>query len=237
MSQRVERDDIPAIATLLVALGARLGQETTRDGRKMPMGEAAWYASLEYQPGPRAANTDPGGGNRWEDATDGSGEKWPVPSDATGETAITHDPTSLTHARYRALLGWMQDNGDDLRRLLSTLLPPQPNTKVINCDGCGSPKAIDIRKPRDLTEIAAAGWCKSCYRDDKHLRQIETRPDGVRFYADYCRWCGGFKADHKTEPPIEVLRVRHRDGQVPTAVIERTCPHCRSEAKKKRKAS
>lgn len=240
MSSHVERSDIPDIATLLVTLGARLGQETTRDGKQMPVGEAAWWASLDFQPGPRAANTDPGGGNRWE-TDETSGEVQPVPNDATGETATSHDPTSLTHARYRALLGWLQDNADDLRRLLSTLLPPQPNTKVIDCAGCGAPKAIDIRKPRDLTEIAAAGYCKSCHRDDKYLERIQTDKQGIRYYADYCRSCGSFKAEHGMEPPLELLRKRHVFGRrISVAEVEAACPHCKKKAKvdaKKRKAS
>lgn len=232
MSSHVERSDIPDIATLLVTLGARLGQETTRDGKQMPVGEAAWWASLDYQPGPRAANTDPGGGNRWE-TDETSGEVQPVPNDATGETATSHDPTSLTHARYRALLGWLQDNADDLRNLLSTLLPPQPNTKVVNCDGCGAPKPVDAHKPQDLDALAAAGWCRSCFRVDGHLERITTDRNGARRYASLCRWCGDFRAGHGAlEPPLAILRARLQGRRITPADVEKHCPHCKGEGER-----
>ena len=233
MSERITRADIPRLAALLADAGQRLGQHTTRAGHSMPAGEAAWFASLEYQPGPRAANTDPlAHGNRWE-TNDDTGEVWPVPSDTTGDSATSPDAAALMHVRYRALLDWLNDNAADLRNLIAQLVPAQPNTKITPCGACGAPRPVTAKRRNDLAaaDVAQAGWCKSCYRDDRYLQPIEVDRSGHRYYAAYCRWCGGFKADHGVEPPLAVLRIHHQRSRVSVAEIQKHCGHCMAKAK------
>jgi hypothetical protein len=67
-----------------------------------------------------------------------------------------------------------------------------------------------------LAQVAAEGWCVSCWRDDQHLVPIEKRASGPQkgspYYRDLCRFCGGWKAEHGQEPPLDVLQRRH-DGR------------------------
>lgn len=219
MTQHTTRSDISRLAKLLVEAGTRLGQHTHRGGHPMPVGEAAWFAALEFEQGPKATHPDSG-------TTGGHG-------DPTGEAAAGVDGTSLTLAQYRSLLDLADGVAGDLVSLLAKLVPIQPNTRVTPCGSCGAPRPGAAKRRPDMTaaELVDAGWCKSCYRDDQFLRLIDTRRDtGQRYYRDYCRWCGGFRNDHGIEPPLAVLRVRHRDGQVSVAVVEEHCDHCRAKA-------
>lgn len=230
MPQRISRADIPRLAALLVDAGTRLGQQTIRDGRTMPVGEAAWWASLEFQPGPKAARTDPStaGGPSLKDAEED--DERPGHSDPTGEAAISADRTAAAHAAYRALLDWLDDNASDLRSRLGELVPHQPNTEVSNCGTCGAPRPTPSKRRRDqvATEVVAEGWCKSCYKDDRYLEPIAPG----QLYRHYCRWCGDFVGEHGHEPALAVLQVRHQARRVSTALVERHCPaNCKTKAK------
>jgi hypothetical protein len=69
----------------------------------------------------------------------------------------------------------------------------------------------------DMTavQLVADGWCPSCFRDDQHLSPISIRPStGEPYYRDRCRPCGEWKAANREDPPLEVLRTRHRGGRV-----------------------
>lgn len=231
---RIDRSDIPRIAEMLVTVGQRLGQTVSRNGIGVPGGEAAWFAAQEFEPGPRAAAVDPGGGNRWEEHDDG--EVHPVPADPAGDAATTTDPTSLTFVRYRTLLGWLEDNAADLRDMLGQLLPPQPNTRVEACSTCGTPRPVLSKRRKDLVDadVVAAGYCQSCYRDDRYLEPIQTNRAGQRYYKAHCRWCGGFKADHGIEPPLALVVLKHTYGRTTVAQVEAHLPkHLRGKASAK----
>jgi hypothetical protein len=229
---RIQRSDLGRIADLLVDVGQRLCQTTSRDNREMPVAEAAWLAALDFRPGSRAQHFDPDGKGGWR--YDDEGE--PIPADPVGEAGITSDPTRLLHVRYRTLLGWLEDNAADLRDLVAQLVPAQPNTRVGKCGECGAPKPVAAKhRPKDLVgaDVAAAGWCKSCYRDGQYMQPIETNRDGLRYYKDHCRWCGSFKAEWGIEPPVPLLELRHRYGRVTTAQVEQHLPkHLKRRAKK-----
>lgn len=232
MTQHVTRSDIPRLAQLLVEAGTRLGQHTHRAGHPMPVGEAAWFAALEFEQGPKAARVDAGTAGSVSLVDADPDDERPGYSDPTGEAAAGLDVTSLTLARYRGLLDWLDDNAADLVTLLSQLVPNQPNTKVTPCASCGAPRpaAAKRRPDMDAAALVEAGWCKSCYRDDQFLRLIDTRrATGQRYYRDFCRFCGGFKADHGIEPPLAVLRARHRDGQASLTLVQQECSHCKAK--------
>lgn len=231
---RIDRSDIPRLAEMLVTVGQRLGQTVVRNGIPMPGGEAAWFAAQEFEPGPRAATSDPGGGNRWE--TDDADEVHPVLSDPAGDAATSTDLTSLTFVRYRTLLGWLDDNAADLRNMLGSLLPPQPNTRVEACSTCGTPRPVLTKRRRDLVDadVTAAGYCQSCYRDDRYLESIQTNSAGQRYYKTMCRWCGAFKADYGIEPPLALVVLHHQYPRVSAAQVEAHLPkHLRGRASAK----
>lgn len=72
-------------------------------------------------------------------------------------------------------------------------------------------------KNRDLlaAQAAADGWCLSCFRDDQFLSPIAVRPGTNQpYYRDRCRPCGEWKSANGEDPPIDVLRTRHRGGRV-----------------------
>lgn len=80
-------------------------------------------------------------------------------------------------------------------------------------------ETIPLRTPKTkpallAAQIAAEGWCRSCYRDDQHLEPITTRPDGTPFFRDLCKWCGYWQAEHGQLPSADVLRQRHQGRRI-----------------------
>lgn len=220
----IDSRDLPKLAELLIETGQRLAAH----------GEQAWQASQDYAPGPRAAHSDADGhgGNRWDE--DDDGQVWPVPADPTGEQAARSDATSMLHAGLRVRLGLVERYVDEVRHLLLDLVPNQPNVRLTNCGECGGPKPT-LKSPSQVktaVDVVAEGWCRSCYRLDKRLEPIETDSQLRRYYREHCRWCGGFRAEHGCEPPLELLRRRHIFGRrISLTDIEASCPHCQARAK------
>lgn len=66
-----------------------------------------------------------------------------------------------------------------------------------------------LAEPVTPADAAIEGMCKSCWRDSEYRQEIETNSKGLRYYKDYCRWCGGAKAEYGIEPPLEILRLHH----------------------------
>lgn len=63
-------------------------------------------------------------------------------------------------------------------------------------------------------EVAAAGYCASCWRYESTMKEREKDPHtGHHIYRDWCRECGRFKAEHGILPPLELLRIRHGLGR------------------------
>lgn len=212
MTVHVTRSDIGKIAKLLIDAGQRVAI----------IGDRAWQASQDFGYGPSAAVSG---------AT--------MALDDPAPTPVTTRPTNLLNARLRATLGQASDNASDLINLLAVLVPTQPNSRVVECDSCGAPKPIDTKGARrsSTDEIVANGWCASCYRLDARLTTIDTDTHHNRFYARYCRWCGMYKAEHRREPPLEILRIRHTHGRrVSIGDLNKHCPHCKELAKVKAKA-
>lgn len=104
-------------------------------------------------------------------------------------------------------------------------------TKRIDADCARLRRIIGICAPtppkqlhnRDLlvAQVAADGWCISCWRDDQHLTPIALRPSGQPYYRDRCRACGEWKAEHGQDPPKLILELRHAGRRITTADVER----------------
>lgn len=145
---------------------------------------------------------------------------------AAAATAAASDPTTALAGRYRCALERLENAVVEARDLVAELVPAQPGTRVKPCLACGTPRPVRSKRASDLdgVDVAADGRCGSCCRDARHLAPIETRPDGARYYADMCRWCGSFRGQHGIDPPIPLLPIRHRGARVTPADIETHVP-------------
>jgi hypothetical protein len=77
-----------------------------------------------------------------------------------------------------------------------------------------------IRKPasRELqaAQVAADGWCISCWRDNQHLE-----PTMKGQYRDRCRFCGDWRRQHQADPPLAILAARHTGRRITQADVDR----------------
>lgn len=116
------------------------------------LGEHIWHSTRAMRgPGPRAANTDPGGGNRWE--TDEDGEVWAVPHDPTGEAALggESEPDDWAEA-----LEWLNQAADHFAVVFGKL---RPDRRLHTVD----PAATEQWCAHHLATI---GKCEPRYRGD-----------------------------------------------------------------------
>lgn len=204
---------------LLAARLRLLGELLERDGTTV------WATTAAWQHGARAAVADPdSGGNRWWTDPD-TGEVFPVPHDPTGDNATNPDPAADIHDRLLRTLTTIETTGHTLLDLLHAATPRRPITP-----------ARDRRHTQ--AQLIAEGWCTSCHRHDQHLTPIEVRPDGSRYYATMCRWCGSFTADYRRLPPLMLLELRHTGRRISVRDVQGALDRERDEqraSKKRRK--
>ncbi len=238
--------DLPRVAQALAELGQLLGRKAVIAGHaeRISVAEAALDAARSFQPGQRAARMEPSRGPRLEEVDwgDGTVELVDVPNDPAGETAVGLDTTLDLPDRWLDLMAGLDRATGDARRLLDVLLPPQPGMRPSTCTECGAPRLVPAAKDKRSTgaDVALEGWCRSCYRDGKRLQPIETDRRGNRYYRDLCRWCGGFRARHKMDPPLDLLEQHHRYGRVTTSQVAAALAKAKRDApgpakKRKRK--
>lgn len=138
------------------------------------------------------------------------------PDGARDEEEVIVDPTrkddqkhqaraAELHQEYLDAVRKLERQAEVVLRILAVAIPVHPaalrNVRTGDLD------------PITAADAAAAGWCMSCWRNEQQMVIIETKKStGLRYYRDYCRWCGAFKAEHKIEPPLEILRLHH-DGR------------------------
>ncbi len=109
------------------------------------------------------------------------------------------------HDEYQRAVRSLERQAETVLRILAVAIPVHP-AELRN-------KRTGDLDPITAADAAAAGWCMSCWRNDQQMVIIETKKStGLRYYRDYCRWCGSFKAEHKIEPPLEILKLHH-DGR------------------------
>lgn len=79
---------------------------------------------------------------------------------------------------------------------------------------CPTPPKSLATRDMQLAQVAADGWCVSCWRNDQHLEPIA---DGR--YRDRCRACGDWKGEHGQDPPVPILVLRHSGRRITTAAV------------------
>lgn len=136
-----------------------------------------------------------------------TGERGGGVGDAEAEDAARDRMEDAAAARYQDELDKLTKRLEaDLLRLcrIMDICCPQPSKQLAN---------------RDLlaAQVAAEGWCVSCWRDDQHLTPITLRPGGQPYYRDRCRACGEWKAEHGQDPPKMILELRHAGRRITTA--------------------
>lgn len=202
----VSKDDLPSVADLLTTLGKRVDQN----------GDQVWATLHDWTKGPQrpAATGERGGGIT---GPDGEGPD---------EQAIRDRLEDARAAR------WWAEHVDLLSNLVGPLrrlhkLYDLATTEQVrrNVDG-----AFD---PILAAEAAQAGYCASCWRLDQQLVEIQTDSQGRRYYRDWCRACGSFKAEHGILPPIELLRIKERRRNWTTAEVDAALDRARTPRAKK----
>lgn len=101
-------------------------------------------------------------------------------------------------SRYKAELSKLTDGiGARLSRL----------TTIVNICNPERPGRI-TKGDQTAAQVAAEGWCVSCWRDDQTFEMLATGQ-----YRDRCRFCGDWKGAHGEDPPVWLLRKRRIHGK------------------------
>lgn len=180
------RADLPRLAGSLAVLGTLLEDR----------GQQAWDVLASWTTGPTPPPT--------------TGER----GGGTGEAGQEDQAEQRRwEARAARLLAEQRADLTELDRLVQNIIRRidiacPPNTAEVKNRRTGN---LDPVTP---AEVAIEGWCASCWRDDQTLEPIEKDRHGLRYYRDYCRWCGAFKAKHDTEPPLALLKRRHAGQRI-----------------------
>jgi hypothetical protein len=159
-------------------------------------GRTTWQRADDWQPpGRMPARGERGGGM------------------ADGATDERHDDRKEDAAagRYHSELSALTRRLDaDMARLerIMAICCPEDNRSLRNKDLMAA-------------QVAADGWCTSCWRDDQYLVPIALQKSGVPFYRDLCRACGEWKAEHRQLPPLSILVLRHAGRRVTTADVDK----------------
>lgn len=121
-------------------------------------------------------------------------------SDQAVEDRLGDAAAARYHDELKALVRRLTTDLRRLQRIAGIVLPAQPR-KI---------------QGRDMlaAQVAAEGWCVSCWRDDQYLHPIEKDPKGHKRHRDLCRFCGGWKAEHGDLPPMDVLRRLHEGRRI-----------------------
>lgn len=150
-----------------------------------------WQRTVDWQRVRHMADRGERGG--------GSGE---AASDDAIEERIGDAAAARYHDEVQTLVRRVTADLARLHRIAGIVIPAQPRRL----------------QGRDMlaAQVAADGWCVSCWRDEQALVPIAVRASGPQkgrpYYTDLCRFCGGWKAEHGQVPPIDVVQ-RHHDGR------------------------
>lgn len=100
-------------------------------------------------------------------------------------------------SRYRAELAALTKRLDAdmarVARIIDVCNPPRPDQLM--------------RHDMLLAQVAAEGYCVSCWRDDQTLVEVAKGR-----YRDRCRHCGEFRAAEGQDPPQSLLVKAHERG-------------------------
>ncbi len=206
------RADLLRLAASLGVLGTELEQK----------GLEAWDRMNGWQPGPAG---DP---MAWTRGGGGS------------ETAAEDRKVEAKQARragqhlaeFRADLTALDDLVQQINRRMDMACPPDVSELRNRRTG-------ETEFTETSGDIAAAGFCVSCWRNDKQMVVREkARKSGLYYSPTLCRWCMDVKRAYGIEPPVEVLKLHHAGRrisvQMMTEAIEAAKPS-KAKGKKKRK--
>lgn len=180
------RSDIPRLGASCSVLGTLLEDR----------GQNAWDVMFGWQHGPRKAPSrgEVGGGGGESAAEDRKLEE------------RQRQRAAEMFAEYQADLNLLDAVVQRLMRRVDVAHPPNIS-EVAN-------RRTEQLDPVTAADAAAAGWCASCWRDDQHLTVIETNKHSLRYFRDYCRWCGGVKSAYGIEPPLSMLKLHHEGRRI-----------------------
>lgn len=179
------RSDLPRLGASCGVLGTVLEDR----------GQTAWDRQDGWQHGPRKA---PEQGIRGG----GGGE---AGAEERKDEAIQRARAARHFQEFRADLKLLDEVTQRVLRRIDVACPPNPE-EVKNRSG-----DLDPVTPAD---VAIAGYCASCWRNDQQMVLIEVNKHSLRYYRDYCRWCGGLKATYGIEPPLEMLKLHHAGRRI-----------------------
>lgn len=202
----------------------RIAETVTRAGELLTGGRAhtALDRAWTWRGNLHAPSYDPTGrsGHR-HDVYDEAGDTVVVaiPNDPTGE-ARTTTTDQLRHLRLVAAIEALFTAAALAVELIVDTAPEAP------------------KPPADATD-PGDGWCRSCYRDNRHLTPEHTHRDGTVKHRGACSWCAGFRTDYGQDPPLELLRLRHAGKRVTvrdiTTALAKSKPHNTRATKKRRR--
>lgn len=162
----------------------------------LPNMDVLWQRTVDWQRIEKISNETRGGGS-------GEAASEDVIADRIGDATASRYHDEVAH-----LVKALHDSAARLARIHQIVMPGQPR----RLQG----------KDMLVTQVAADGWCVSCWRHDQTLVPIALRtsgPDkGKAYYRDRCRFCGGWKAEHGQDPNMDTLE-RHHDGR---RIVKRT---------------
>lgn len=129
-----------------------------------------------------------------------------APSDDDLQARADDRQASRYATELRQLLQQHTDLNHRLHRLQQIGFPPNP---------------VQVGKHMQAAQIAAEGWCVSCWRNDRTCNPIALRASGQPYYRDRCRPCGEWHAEHGQDPPLSILQKRHQGTRVTQKDVEK----------------
>lgn len=240
--------DLPTLGAFLRDLGIDLFERGTtawerskdwEEGPKPAPGEGtdevcccAHLASSHYQDtGPCMFTLPP------EDSADGevwacSCQRWePSAGDPAGEDrrdeAKAAAMAALEHVAFSRAVAAHEQTGLELRRRFDRLCPPDPAKAKVN-------KRTGEHDPETAAEVALAGYCSNCWRNDEQMVPItKDRRTGKPIFRDFCEWCGRSKAEYGILPDLLLLRLRHEGRRITQKDWDQALARAKANAPKK----
>lgn len=186
------------------AIARLLDELDTLRPRLLAAGDLMWTRTADWVKAQQPTNGERGGGSS-------------APSDDDLFDRLGDHQASRYHSEIRGLIDRMLADAERLNRLTQITVPKQP-------------RQIQGREMLDA-QIAAAGWCVSCWRYNQTEKQRETDGKDHHYDKQACNRCAGFKREHGIYPPVKLLEMWHGRGKNWTAqFVERAL----AEAKEKR---